>query len=90
MKEALEKYLKQKIVIDTRSSLIYMGVLENILEDAVELSDVDVHENKDTTSTKEVYVMESSKSGIIPNRNKVFVNMDFIVSFSLLSDIKCF
>lgn len=90
MKEALEKYLKQKIVIDTRSSLVYLGVLENILDGALELSDVDVHENKDTSSTKEVYVMESSRSGVIPNRNKVFINMDFVISFSLLSDVKCF
>ncbi|MCI0471059.1 MAG: hypothetical protein L0Y73_05315 [Candidatus Aminicenantes bacterium] len=90
MKEALKKYLKQKIVIDTRSSLVYLGVLENILDGALELSDVDVHENKDTTSTKEVYVMESSRSGSIPNRDRVFINMDFVVSFSLLADVKCF
>ena len=90
MKEALEKNLKQRIVIDTRSSWVYLGVLEAVLESAVELSDVDVHENKDTSSTKEVYVLESCRSGLIPNRNKVYVNMDYIVSFSLLSNVKNF
>ncbi|MCK5056964.1 MAG: hypothetical protein KAT34_09935 [Candidatus Aminicenantes bacterium] len=90
MKEALKKYLKQKIVIDTRSSWVYLGLLERVLEGAVELSDVDVHENRDTSTTKEVYVLESSKAGVIPNRNKVYINLDYIVSFSLLSDVKNF
>lgn len=90
MKEALEKYLKQKIVIDTRSSWIYMGVLEEIMAGAVVLSDVDVHENKDTATTKEVYVMESRATEIIPNRDRVYVNMDYIVSFSPLSEVKNF
>lgn len=87
MKEALEKYLEQKVVIDTRSSWVYLGVLERVLQGAVELSDVDVHENRDTSTTKEVYVLESSKSGVIPNRNKVYINMEYIVSFSPLSDV---
>jgi small nuclear ribonucleoprotein (snRNP)-like protein len=87
MKEALEKYLEQKVVIDTRSSWVYLGVLERVLHGAVELSDVDVHENRDTSTTKEVYVLESSKSGVIPNRNKVYINMEYIVSFSPLSDV---
>ena len=87
MKEALEKHLKQKIVIDTRSSWVYLGILESVLQGAVELSDVDGHENRDTASTKEVYVLESSKSGVISNRNKVYINIDYIVSFSLLSDV---
>ncbi len=90
MKEALEKYLKKKIVIDTSSSWIFLGVLENIVEGGLELSEVDVHENNDTTSTKEVYIMESSKSGIIPNRDKVVVNLNFVVSVSALEDIKSF
>ena len=38
MKEALEKHLKQKIVIDTRSSWVYLGILESVLQGAVEVS----------------------------------------------------
>jgi len=90
MKQVLEKYLKQKIVIDTHSSWIYLGVLENVLEGAVELSEVDVHENNDTTTTKEVYVIESKGAGVIANRSRVFINMEYIVSFSPLADVKNF
>lgn len=90
MKDALKEFIKQKIVVDTRSSWIYIGVLENVLEGALELSEVDVHENKDTASTKEVYVNESKKTGGIANRNRVFINMEFVVSFSPLDDVKNF
>jgi hypothetical protein len=90
MIKILEKHVKQKIVVDTRSSWIYIGVLEDVLDGAVELSDVDVHENNDTGTTKEVYIIESKGAGVIPNRDKVYINMEYIVSFSLLSDIKHF
>jgi len=32
MKKDLEKYLKQEIVLDTRSSWVYIGVLEEVTE----------------------------------------------------------
>ncbi|MCK4765414.1 MAG: hypothetical protein KAW12_24645 [Candidatus Aminicenantes bacterium] len=90
MKEALKEFIKQQIVVDTRSSWIYIGVLENVLDGALELSEADVHENKDTASTKDVYVNESRKTGGIANRDRVFINLDFVVSFSPLEDVKNF
>ena len=51
MKKELEKYLKQKIVLDTRSSWVYIGVLEEVTDNCAILSEVDVHDNKDTGTT---------------------------------------
>lgn len=90
MKQALATYLKKKVVIDTRSQWIYIGVLEDIIEHCILLSDVDVHDNDSAQATKEFYVLESKKTGIKSNRHKVFINMDFVVSFSGLEDIKNF
>jgi len=90
MKETLKKFLKQKIVVDTRSSWVFIGVLENVFEDAIELSAVDVHESHDTHTSKEVYVLDSRRSGIKSNRDRVFINLDYLVSFSPLDDVKHF
>ena len=90
MKEDLKKFIKKKIVIDTRSSWIYIGLLKNIGTDSIELTDVDVHDSKDTHTTKEIYLLDSRKTGIKSNRNSVFINMDYIVSFSPLEDVKSF
>ncbi len=90
MKEGLKKFLKKKIVIDTRSSWIYIGTLKNIGTDSLELTDVDVHDNKDTHTTKEIYLLDTRKTGIKSNRNSVHINLDYIVSYSLLEDVKSF
>jgi len=90
MKEDLEKFIKKKIVIDTRSSWIYIGTLNNVRNDTIELTDVDVHDSKDTHTTKEIYLIDSRKTGIKSNRDSVHINIDYIVSFSPLKDVKSF
>jgi len=90
MKETLKKFLKKKIVVDTKSSWIYIGTLEKIGGDTIELSDVDVHDSTDTHTTKEIYLLDSRKTGIKSNRDSVYISLDFIISFSPLDDVKNF
>jgi len=90
MKEDLEKYLKQKIVLDTRSALVYIGVLEGVTRNCVVLSLVDVHDSTDSRTSKELYVLESKTTGVKANRNLAYVNLDYVVSFSPLEQIKSY
>jgi hypothetical protein len=90
MKSDLEEYLNKEIVIDSNSSWIYIGVLEKVTENCVVLSNADAHDNIDTSTSKELYVFESKTTGIKSNRNRVHVNLDHVVSFCLLEDIKEF
>jgi small nuclear ribonucleoprotein (snRNP)-like protein len=90
MKKILSTYLKKKVVVDTRSSWVYIGTLEKIGDRYVVLSDVDVHDNNSVEATKEFYVLESKKTGIKSNRHKVNINMDFVVSISGLDEVKNF
>lgn len=87
MKIELGAYIKEKIVLDTRSSWIYIGTLEQVTDHCAVLIDVDVHDNTDTATSKDRYVFESRRTGIKVNRDRVFVSMDYIVSFSLMDDI---
>ena len=90
MKNDLEEYLDKKIVVDTNSSWIYIGVLEKITDHCIVLSNVDAHDNIDTPTSKELYVFESKNTGIKANRQNVYVNLDHVVSFSLLDDVREF
>ncbi len=90
MKSDLEEYLNQKIVVDSTASWIYIGVLEKVTSHCVVLSDVDAHDNTDTATSKEVYVFESKTTGVKSNRQYVHINLDHVVSFSLLEDVKEF
>jgi len=90
MKEALSGFIKQKIVVDTRSPFLYIGTLEEIMNGCIVLSDVDVHDSTDSVTPKERYVIESKTTGVKVNRHGVFISMDWIISFSLLDDVKDF
>ncbi|MCP4151435.1 MAG: hypothetical protein GY757_27065 [bacterium] len=90
MKKDLEKYLKQKVVLDTRSAWVYIGILEEVTESSAVLLEVDAHNNKDTLTSREVYVLESLATGIKANRKKVYVNLQYVVSFSPLEEVKQF
>jgi small nuclear ribonucleoprotein (snRNP)-like protein len=90
MKQDLEKYLKKKIVIDTRSTWVYIGVLEEVTANSAVLSEVDVHDSSDTATSKELYVSQSRATGVKFNRNLAYVNLDYVVSFSALDDVKQF
>jgi len=83
----LEPYLKKPVVVDTRTSFIFLGVLEAEGEHFITLADVDVHDCNDTQTTKEIYVLEARKFGIRKNRKEVRVRTDQIISVSLLDDI---
>ncbi len=90
MKEELKSFLKKKVVLDTDSAWSYIGILEEVRENCLVLSNVDVHNNSDTRTSGEMYILESKETGIKNNRECVFVKLDFIVSFSLLKDVKSF
>ncbi|MCP3872868.1 MAG: hypothetical protein GY699_06900 [Desulfobacteraceae bacterium] len=90
MKKELKEFIKKTVVIDTQSSMIYVGVLEKVTDNCVVLSDVDVHDNTDTSTSKERYIFETKTTGIKSNRNLVYIKLDVVVSFSLLDDIKKF
>ena len=64
--------------------------MEEILKDSIVLTEVDVHDNNDTTATKEIYLVNIKKTGILPNRDKVYINTDYIVSFSVFEAIRRF
>jgi len=90
MKKELEAFLQQKIVLDTRSSWIYIGTLEKITESCAVLTDVDVHDGSDSPTPKDLYIFDTRTTGIKPNRKSVYINLNYVVSFSLLEDVKAF
>ena len=90
MKEELQAFIGQTVVLDTRSSWVYVGIIEKISRNTAVLKKVDVHDVNDTKGNKELYIHESRSSGVKENREIVYVNLDYIVSFSPLKEVKKF
>lgn len=89
--EILETMIGKRVVLDTTSSMIYIGTLQQYSERGYWLGDADVHDRSDGHSSKEAYISEAahleSSGAHRSNRRRVFVERHAVVSLSALSEI---
>ena len=83
----MEEFIGQKVVIDLRSSFVCLGTLLRVDDRCLELKNADVHDLRDTETTRENYVAASRATGIKRNRRRVLVMRDDVVTMSLLEDV---
>jgi hypothetical protein len=83
----LDEFKGQKVVIDLRSTFVCLGTLSQFDEHFLELKNADLHDLRDTQSTREIYVAESVATGIKRNRKRVLISRPEIVAVSLLEDV---
>ncbi len=75
-----------EVVIDTATRFVYIGTLVERSGGSLVLEEADVHDSRESKSTKEVYIMESAKHGVRVNRSKVIVPERRVMSISRLED----
>lgn len=82
----MEDLTGRQVVVDVESPFVYVGRLHEVRKTLV-LKQADVHDLRDSTTTREVYVRDSRVHGIQANRKLVYVRLDKVVSVSLLEDV---
>lgn len=82
-----QQLLNREVVLDVSSPFVYVGTLEAEDQHYLALKNADVHDLRDTATTRELYVLESKRHGVNSNRKRVFVRKDEIVSISALDDV---
>jgi hypothetical protein len=83
----LDELLNQTVVADLRSPFVCLGTLKRIDELWLELVDADLHDLRDTHSTRELYVADSRRTGIKRNRKRVLLVRAEVVAVSALGDV---
>jgi hypothetical protein len=83
----LEEFKGQKVVIDLRSTFVCCGTLKRIDDMWLELRDADLHDLRDTQSSRELYVADSRATGVKRNRKRVLVARAEVVAVALLDDV---
>jgi hypothetical protein len=83
----LEEMLDHVVVIDLRSPFVCLGRLKRIDADFLEVADADLHDLRDTQTSRENYVAASSATGIKRNRKRVLVVRGDIVAIARLADV---
>ena len=83
----MEEFLGQKVIIDCRSPFVCLGTLQRVDEQVLELRNADLHDLRDTETTRENYVAASAATGIKRNRKKLWLNRSDIVAIARLEDV---
>ena len=81
------EFIGQEIVLDLASTFVCVGRLIKLERDFALLEEADVHDLRDTTATREQYVLDCRRHGITPNRRFAWVSLKEVVSLSRLADV---
>jgi hypothetical protein len=82
----LDEFLGQVVLIDLRSPFVCLGTLAAVDELWLEIRDADLHDLRDTRTSRENYIASSVLTGIKRNRKRVLVVRSDVVAVSRLSD----
>jgi len=83
----VDELVGKNVVVDVECLFVYLGKLHEIRDKTLILKNVDVHDLRDSTTTREVYVRDARVHGIQPNRRQVHVRLDKVVSVAVLDDV---
>jgi small nuclear ribonucleoprotein (snRNP)-like protein len=83
----LDELLNEKVVIDFRSEYVCLGTLVGFDEHFLELRNADLHDLRDTDTSRENYVAASVATGVKRNRKRVFVARSDVVAVARLDDV---
>jgi hypothetical protein len=83
----VEKMIGHKVVIDCRSPYVVLGTLEEVGEKFLALRNADLHDLRDTETSRENYVAAALETGIKRNRKQMLLVRDEVVAVALVEDI---
>jgi len=83
----LDEFLNVKVVIDLASSYVCLGKLVRYDGTFLELKGADIHDLRDTQTTRENYVVSAVRTGIRKNRRSVLVRIAEVVAIARLEDV---
>jgi small nuclear ribonucleoprotein (snRNP)-like protein len=83
----LETLIGEQVVIDMSSAYVCLGTLRAVDEAFLELRNADLHDLRDTDTSRENYVAASRATGIKRNRKSVLVARREVIAIGRLDDV---
>lgn len=85
--DATAKYTDRVVVLDLASQYVVIGTLVGQDQRYLILDDADVHDLRDSPTTRELYVVDTKRHGLGPNRRRVLISRSEVVGISALDDV---
>ncbi len=80
-------FVGQVVVLDMCSPFVVLGRLAAISADGFVLEDADAHDLRDTTTTREKYILDRRLHGVHANRKQLWVRRAEVIAMSRLEDV---
>jgi len=80
-------WIGEMVVVDAASPYVFVGKLLGERGGYLVLDDADAHDLRDTTTTREKYILNCREHGVRPNRRQVLVDLKQMVAMSRLDDV---
>jgi hypothetical protein len=81
------EFFGEQVVLDMTAPYVYVGILAGEDAQYLLLQDADVHDLRDSSTTREQYVLDCRKHGVGVNRQRVWVQKSQVVSLSRLDEV---
>lgn len=76
-----------EVVVDMSSPFVCLGRLESVCDGFLVLTEADLHDLRDTSTTRERYVRDARVHGIHPNRRRTWVSLREVVAITRLAEV---
>ena len=83
----LDELLDAKVVVDLMSPYVCLGRLTRYDDHFIELKNADLHDLRNTETTRKLYIADSVATGIKRNRKRVLIRRSEVVAISRLDDV---
>jgi hypothetical protein len=77
----------QIVVLDLASPWVYVGRLAESHVEYLVLEDADAHDLRDSSTSRDKYVLDCRQHGVTPNRRRAWINRRDLVGISRLDDV---
>jgi hypothetical protein len=83
----LESMVGQVVVLDLTSPYVILGTYRGTDGPYYIVEEADIHDLRDTATTRDIYVLDAKRHGVNCNRRRALVRCDGVVSISRLTDV---
>jgi hypothetical protein len=85
--ELLSELIGHVVVVDLDPPYVCLGTLSGFDRNFLVLHDADLHDLRDSTATREIYVYDSARLGIRRNRARVLLRRSEVVAIARFEDV---
>ncbi len=83
----MQEFIGSVVVCDLADNYLVVGTLSEAGPHHVAFTQADLHDHRESSSSKDVYLIETRKFGVRANRTRVVVPRQLVIAVSTLDDI---